>query len=86
MDKEKEIEEMSTTIISNADENLISCSLFTAQKISEWLVNAGYGNVKQAVKEFEDKIEEAICEYSTYDGWSVLKILRDCKKELYGGD
>lgn len=60
MDKEKEIEEMSTTIISNADENLISCSLFTAQKISEWLVNAGYGNVNQAVKEFAEKLKAEI--------------------------
>jgi len=49
-----------------------------------YLMDEGYGNVKQAVKEFAEKFEEMICKYSTYDGWSILKILRDCKKELYG--
>lgn len=64
MDKEKEIEEM-VKVLEKANEPIEyddnECCMFaypTQKDIAEELYNAGYGNVKQAVKEFAEELKE----------------------------
>ncbi len=74
MDKEKEIEELVKVLRDCEEYADIYGNSIEHTATAKNLLNAGYGNIKQAVREFAEKFEEKICQYSTYDGWSVLKI------------
>ena len=52
--------------------------------IAEELINAGYGNVKQAVKEFADMVVDTLDNYQ-YDDMTVREIVDNLMTELYGG-
>lgn len=64
MDKEKEIEEMTSKIIGNrvggfdwgTEQKIMG--YITSKEIATLLCNAGYGNIAQAVKEFAEEIIE----------------------------
>ena len=67
MDKQKEIEEMAIVmppdiISSNGSPNGQHLYLKQRIEIAEALVNADYGDVKQAVSEFAEKLEKGIYE------------------------
>lgn len=66
MDKEKEIEGMKNTLVNYAMKHDL-CFSFEAYRINaKALVEAGYGNVKQAVKDFaENAVKPIICEIVT---------------------
>lgn len=51
--------------------------------IAEALVNAGYGNVKQAVKEFAEKLKEKM-ELNGYRSLLHNRIIDNLITELYG--
>lgn len=93
MNKEKEIEDMAKELHCATNESFISC-----RKIARILVERrGYGNVKQAVKEFAENIIELLDEMgmersSEYnDGYDdgVADCITNIKSrltELYGAD
>lgn len=103
MDKEKEIERIATIIacsICGGDRNS-SCEdicdvLKKARKKATILVNAGYGNVKQAVKEFASELKERVCggvyedeDLYVKNKWYtqkefVIEIIDNLITELYG--
>lgn len=75
MDKEKEIEKLSEFIFKNHSDNICdvcgsndtchefdhdACGMFYF--IAKDIVDKGYGNVKQAVKEFAEKVKPLISE------------------------
>lgn len=96
MDKEKEIEEMARDLDKNCLAFTFGYSIETTTiKFAEMLINAGYGNVKQAVKEFAeavlkelDLIEEHCLDMHNWQGQSAVcectERLKDKFKELYG--
>lgn len=62
MDKEKEIEELAFSIIGATSPLGVKdlTKQFDYKTVAEYLINAGYGNVKQAVKEFAEKLKQKI--------------------------
>lgn len=91
MDKEKEIEEMALLLVNDI---LLG---HTAEETAEHFVNASYGNVEQAVKEFASNIIDLLGEMgmersSEYnDGYDdgVADCITNIKSrltELYGAD
>ncbi len=66
MDKEKEIEEMAhrSSACEHPDRHCLKrygdCSECSVYSICEDLIDAGYGNVKQAVKEFAEELKAEI--------------------------
>lgn len=78
MDKEKEIKEMTKVLVRkvNASEVVEGIYEGTARN----LVNAGYGNVKQAVKEFAEKIEKLLCEHENRYS-HLCKSKKECHDE-----
>lgn len=87
MDKEKEIEEMAKELHCATNESFISC-----RKIARILVERrGYGNVKQAVKEFVEKVKAEVNNLpKTALSFSVRReapmFIDLVYKELYGAD
>lgn len=87
-EKQKQIEEMDKIIYQNACEVIRVCgtcnygekkSGFTdcvSPKIAEALYNAGYGDTKQAVREFAEKVKELVSDITTID-WSNNRLLYD---------
>ncbi len=79
MNKEKEIEELAEILYSfganktpnNADYHM-----------ADYLINLGYGNVKQAVKEFAEKLKKVIAE--KHFGWQLYIEIDNLIKQLYG--
>lgn len=64
MDKEKEIEEMAKAMCKGC--SMIECKPDEHCYVyppAERAVNAGYGNIKQAVKEFAEKLEKLLIEH-----------------------
>lgn len=100
MNKEKEIEEMAKVLFESGvalDATDFAFGVdgddhFTRLAIK--LVNAGYGNVKQAVKEFVDRLKETAIdiskdvgtEYSVLQTQTLLEQIDDLITELYGAD
>ncbi len=92
MDKEKEIEEMARVIEYCAHKDCESCRKQGNYRCSAYnkatdLRNAGYGNVKQAVKEFAEKLKEVF----NSKHWAVFanaanKDIDNLITELYGAD
>lgn len=88
MDKEKQIEEMAEDILK-IQHGSKPCFI-----VAETLVNAGYGNVKQAVKEFAERLKKeqvtAACLFGAEAGGEVQVVvvndIDDTFKELYGED
>lgn len=83
MDKEKEIEKMAKELHCATSESFISC-----RKIARILVErCGYGNVKQAVKEFAEKFKEyASTRYYGQTRFKMLRAIDNLITELYGAD
>lgn len=98
MNKEKEIEEMARI---SATLNICEFKCFECPNIScevkarvQRLQNAGYGNVKQAIKEFAEKLKEIAIdiskdvgiEYSVLRTQTLLEQIDNLITELYGGN
>ncbi len=98
MDKEKEIEEMEMIMLSNLDRYPSGTTINSRDLMHGFakdLFGAGYGNVKQAVKEFVEtalkefeSIEEHCLDMHNWQGQSAVcectDRLKDKFKELYG--
>lgn len=74
MDKQKVIEEMAN--------EMYYCSEFNgyrddAKRIAYKLVNAGYGNIEQALTEFAEKLKEKLFWMADTDGKSHKVLLED---------
>lgn len=65
MNKEKEIEELALSIIEATSPLGVKdlTKQFDYKTVAEYLVNAGYGNVQQAVREFAEELRKALEEY-----------------------
>lgn len=95
MDKNKAIEEMKKLLCSVEDTVCSDCPFkfngkCGAEEIAEGLVNAGYGDVKQAVEEFAEKLKSGAHKFGLIDGknyyvWFDNEI-DDLITELYGTD
>ncbi len=86
MNKAKEIEEMAKELHYATNESFISC-----RKIARILVERrGYGNVKQAVKEFAEQLKEELWKldgsWQEYDGEELCETVDNLITELYGAD
>lgn len=80
MNKEKEIEDMAKELHCATNESFISC-----RKIARILVERrGYGNVKQAVKEFAEKLKTMFGQSMQYA--TVRRCIDTLITELYGAD
>lgn len=86
MDKKKEIEEMARALHSALvydggygwdDEQEVDC-VETARN----LINAGYGNVKQAVKEFAEKLKSLFCTECDYGGGDIKQLIDELVKDF----
>lgn len=57
---------------------------------AERLFNSGYGNVKQAVKEFAERLKEELWKFDgswqEYDGEDLCETVDNLITELYGAD
>lgn len=94
MNKEEKIEEMAMTI-SAKKSNL--CEVVCGKckplykegcydyNLAKYLVNAGYGNVKQAVKEFAEKLKASFYNLE-YSAIAIDNKIDDLITELYGAD
>ncbi len=99
MNNEKEIKRMAEQI----EQSLLLANRYAGSMnkgkghwIASYLVNAGYGNVKQAVKEFAEKLKNITCVLSVgteMDGSNLIiqvtelfKIIDNLITELYGAD
>lgn len=81
MNKEKEIEEMAKELNCATNESFVSC-----RKIARILVEKrGYGNIKQAVKEFAEKLKEQM-ELNGCRSQLHNRIIDNLITELYGAD
>ncbi len=60
--QQKEIEEMKQTLVDYAMEHSLCFSFDAFRTHAKTLYDAGYGNIKQAVKEFADKLKGRINE------------------------
>lgn len=98
----KNIEEMAKKFCRNADTDSITCkecvsnNLCSCKLYAERLVDASYGNVAQAVKEFAEKLKDKIlslhcCDMATteheYYDMALSDVTYDIDnlfKELYG--
>lgn len=69
MDKQNEIEEMAATIALYAP---INCN---PKKIATDLINAGYGDVEQALIKYADKLASHIAGHSNYHGDNILSAI-----------
>lgn len=89
MDKEKEIEEIAKVICPNiwtCEVCTIKHGRCTNKLLSERIINAGYGNIKQAVKEFAEKLKSLFCTECDYGGGDIKQTINELIKELYGED
>ena len=93
MNNEKEIEKMAEQIEQSlllANSYVGSMNKGKGHWIASYLFKAGYGNVKQAVKEFAEKLKECACAVinSTFDLRLVVdvKTIDNLITELYGAD
>lgn len=50
---------------------------------ANYLQDKGYGNVKQAVTEFAEKLKSLFCPECDYEGYDIKKMIDELKKELY---
>lgn len=83
MDRQQEIENMAKAIPSNIiayDRNPLGQRLYIEQRefIATALNNAGYGNVKQAVREFAERLKTKITINNTDDGYLDEQIDYKC--------
>lgn len=74
-EKQKQIEKMAKVLCHNNVETCTKCYELGAdkkachfQKITTQLYNAGYGDTKQAVREFAKKLKDAVIKDSSYIG------------------
>lgn len=90
---EQEIEEMAEQI----EQSLLLANRYAGSMnkgkghwIASYLVNAGYGNVKQAVKEFAEQLKEELWKFDgswqEYDGEELCVTVDNLITELYGVD
>lgn len=82
MDKEKEIEELAEELEKGKEYPYIT----TPTEMAERLVIVGYGNVKQAVKEFAEKLKNYI--KNKYAGCDLIRIweIDSLITQIYGAD
>lgn len=96
MDKEKEIEEFAKKFCAYRSEkrNCKTCCTYLYGycvencpylKISEELINSGYGNVKQAVKGFAEKLKASFYNME-YSAIAIDNKIDNLVTELYGAD
>lgn len=91
MDKEKEIQEMTSEILGKSFGcDCTNLGYIIAKEVAETLFNAGYGNIKQAVKEFAEKLKEELWKFDgswqEYDGEELCETVDNLLTELYGAD
>ena len=84
MNDEKEIEEMANAV-GIAQEELGEVAYEPYRQIFEACVNSGIGNVKQAVKEFAEKLKDQM-ESNGYRSPLHNRIIDTLITELYGAD
>lgn len=70
MDKEREIKEIAKIISNSCDREGIAKRC--PERISEALIEAGYGDIKQAVREFAEKLKVKFTK-STYHILGIYK-------------
>lgn len=84
MNNEKEIKRMCLTCKS------LQIDARDIREIAETLINAGYGNVKQAVKEFGKRLKEGLWkidgDWQGVDGEELCEQIDNLITKLYGGD
>jgi hypothetical protein len=91
MNSEKEIEKMGKAMCEEFRSDHCGNDCECANEfIAEKLINAGYGNVKQAVKEFAEKLKSNSKRFGNIDGdnyyvWFESE-LDKLFNELYGAD
>lgn len=91
MINEKEIEEMAKVLFESGVAIDATDFAFGVDgddhftRLTVKLVNAGYGNVKQAVKEFAERLKEKM-ELNGYRSPLHNRIIDDLITELYGAD
>lgn len=90
MDKEKEIEEMSEAVMC-AMEYREKIGTPNFELIAQNLINAGYGNVKQAVKKFAETLNDKAEILDDPNGkycWDAVKLvdINNLITELYGDE
>lgn len=88
MNKWQEIEKIAEVMCPNPHSCEVcdfECKPCGHQETAMQLVNAGYGNVKQAVKEFADMLKEEM-ELNGYRSPLHNHIIDDLITELYGAD
>lgn len=100
MDKEKEIEQMTEYLVQNGIFNNLVCRQDYAypdamiyeccRQTAELLINSGIGNVKQAIKEFAERLKEELWKFDggwqEYDGEELCETVDTLITELYGAD
>lgn len=79
MDKQKMIEEMETVVCSSCNHE--GMAKRCPKRISETLVNAGYGNVRQALTEFAEKVKRQIYGEELFDE-DIWEIIDETLKEF----
>ncbi|MDE6965505.1 MAG: hypothetical protein K2O94_00850 [Clostridiales bacterium] len=87
MNKKKEIEEMGKAMCEKFRSDHCGNDCECANEfIAEKLINAGYGNVKQAVKEFGEKLKKEFTNYCELPIKQSCNIVDNLITELYGAD
>lgn len=99
MDKEKEIEEMAKFCCIHKNRECKTCCTYVGgvciehcayHSFAERLQEAGYGNVKQSVREFAEKLKEELWKFDgswqEYDGEELCETVDKLITELYGAD
>lgn len=83
MDKKKEVAAMAKCIGNEILQHASRAT--TVQEMGAALVNAGYGNIQQAVIEFSEKLEEVYCNLDYLpSGDEFCEIIKELIKKLYG--
>lgn len=95
MDKEKEVEEFSNALAKSNRAVYVRgdifrcgrCRLPTYEERAERLIKEGYGNVKQAVKEFAEKLKTYAKEnHGIQRDIVTVEEINNLFKELYGNE
>lgn len=98
MNKEKEIERMAKVLCDSPNRDCNTCHTYLHGRLREnceyisfanKFISMGYGNVKQAVKEFAEKLKEEYCYVDKNDGICMGAFpdeIDNLITELYGED
>ena len=100
MDKEKDIEGIAEVLakywcgcyedckarndLTCSNDHCEDCAGRSLKPIAMDLQNAGYGNIKQAVKEFAEELKDKVFRYEEVDGEDVCDDIDEMFKEFYG--